>query len=134
MIQSSANAIEPGKRMVSSMTPAIVFRSEQPILALGTRGGPTIPTTVLQVLLNILVYRKSLVEAVAAPRFHQQAMPDEIAYETERVPEATLGALHAMGHGLQRRLSIGDVHAVAIERGRIVAVADPRRGGAAGGY
>ena len=134
MIQSTANAIEPGKRMVSSMTPTIVFKNGAPILTLGTRGGPSIPTTVLQILLNVLVYKKPLVDAVAAPRFHQQAMPDEIAYEIEKVPDATLKALSAMGHGIQRRMSIGDVHAIAIEDGRIIAVADPRRGGAAGGF
>ena len=134
MIQSTANAIEPGKRMVSSMTPAIVMKDDAPILALGTRGGPSIPTQVLQILLNVLVYKKPLVDAVAAPRYHQQATPDEIAYEMERAPAETITALNAMGHGVQRRMSIGDVHAISIEGGKIIAVADPRRGGAAGGF
>jgi gamma-glutamyltranspeptidase/glutathione hydrolase len=134
MVQSAANAIEPGKRMISSMTPAIVFRGERPFLALGTRGGPAIPTTVLQVLLNVIVYKKSLVDAIAAPRYHQQGLPEDIAYELKRAPESILAALRERGHGVAYRESIGDVHAIAIEGGRIIAVADPRRGGAAGGF
>ncbi len=134
MIQSAANAIEPGRKMVSSMTPAIVLKGDRPFLALGTRGGPTIPTTILQVLLNVIVYRKSLVDAVAAPRYHQQGLPEDIAYEMALAPKSLILALRAMGHGVAQRDAIGDVHAIAFENGKIVAVADPRRGGAAGGF
>jgi len=134
MIQSSANAIEPGKRMVSSMTPTIVFKGDKPFLALGTRGGPTIPTTVLQILLNVIVFKKSLVDAVAAPRYHQQGLPEDIACEISLAPKPLLAALREMGHGIQQRDSIGDIHAIGFENGKLVAVADPRRGGAAGGF
>ncbi|HSP17073.1 MAG TPA: gamma-glutamyltransferase [Thermoanaerobaculia bacterium] len=134
MAQSSANAIEPGKRMVSSMTPLIVFRKDRPFMALGTRGGPAIPTTVLQVLLNVIVFNKSLPDAVAAPRYHHQGMPEDIYYEQDVAPKALIDALGAMGHGVRGRDSIGDVHAVQFTGGRIVAVADPRSGGAAGGF
>jgi gamma-glutamyltranspeptidase/glutathione hydrolase len=116
------------------MTPTIVLKGERPLMALGSRGGPTIPTTVLQVLLNVIVYRKSLVDAVAAPRYHQQGLPEDIVCERTRTPQKMTDALMAMGHGLQPRESIGDVHAIGFEGGKIVAVADPRRGGAAGGF
>lgn len=134
LVQSNVNSIEPGKRMTSSMTPVIVFRRGKPFLALGTRGGPTIPTTVLQVLLNMIVYRKSLVDAIAAPRYHHQGMPEDIFYERGRAPKMLLQSLAAMGHGVRDRDSIGDVHALQFDRGKIIAVADPRGGGAAGGY
>ena len=134
LVTGNANAIEPGKRMVSSMTPTIVLRNSRPYLALGTRGGPTIPTSILQVLLNVIIYGKSLSDAIAAPRYHQQAQPEELQYEQNSAPQAVLDALNAMGHGLRARTPMGDIHAIAIETDRIVAVADPRRGGAAGGY
>ncbi|HKO56117.1 MAG TPA: gamma-glutamyltransferase [Thermoanaerobaculia bacterium] len=134
LVQGSANAIEPGKRMASSMSPTIVLRNDKPYLALGTRGGPTIPTSVLQVLLNVIVYRKPLGEAIAAPRYHQQSEPEDIAFETGRAPKALLDALNAMGHGVFGREPIGDVHAILFDGGKLTAVADPRAGGAAGGY
>jgi gamma-glutamyltranspeptidase/glutathione hydrolase len=133
LVQGSANAIEPGKRMASSMSPTIVLRNGKPFLALGTRGGPTIPTSVLQVFLNVTVYKKSLYDAVAAPRYHHQALPDQISYE-RAAPLATITALAAMGHGTVSRDDIGDVQAILFDRGKIVAVADPRGSGAAGGY
>ncbi|HXG58493.1 MAG TPA: gamma-glutamyltransferase [Thermoanaerobaculia bacterium] len=133
LVQGNVNAIEPRKRMASSMTPAIVLRDGRPFLALGSRGGPTIPTQVLQVFLNVAVYGMGLREAVAAPRFHHQALPDQIDYERQ-APKEIVDALNAMGHAVSMRDAIGDVHAVMIEDGRLTAVADPRRGGAAGGF
>jgi len=134
LVHGSANAIDPGERMASSMTPTIVLKGNAPFAALGTRGGPTIPTTVLQVLLNMIVYKQSLSDAVAAPRYHHQAVPEEIFYEEGRAPKSLLEALNAQGHGVKGRELIGDVHAIAFTGNRIIAVADPRRGGAAGGY
>ena len=131
--QSTANAIEPAKRRATSMSPTIILRDGKPYLAIGTRGGPTIPTTILQVFLNLATYGKSLPDAVAAPRFHHQGLPDDIAYETA-APKKTIDALNAMGHGVNARESIGDVQAILFEKGKIIAVSDPRRGGAAGGY
>ncbi|HEX2122298.1 MAG TPA: gamma-glutamyltransferase [Thermoanaerobaculia bacterium] len=132
--QGGANAIEPGKRAATSMAPTIVLRDEKPYLALGTRGGPAIPTTILQVFLNVAVYGKSLPDAVAAPRWHHQGLPEDVSYERGRAPQKTIDALNAMGHGVVGRDAIGDVHAILIEKNRMIAVADPRRGGAAGGY
>lgn len=134
IVQGPANDIEPGKRMASSMTPTIVMKRGQPFLVLGSRGGPAIPTTILQVLVNVIVYDKSLAEAVAARRYHHQAAPEEIFYEQSTASRSVLEALNAMGHGVKAREPIGDVHALGFVSGSIVAVADPRRGGAAGGY
>lgn len=134
IVQSTANAIEPGKRMTSSMTPAIVFKRDRPFLVFGTGGGPAIPTTLLQVLLNIVVYKKSLADAIAAPRYHHQGLPEDIFYERGRAPKLLLEALGAMGHGVRDREPIGGVHAIQFDRGKLVAVADPRGGGAAGGF
>ncbi|MCU1349800.1 MAG: gamma-glutamyltranspeptidase [Acidobacteria bacterium] len=134
LVQGSANAIEPGKRMASSMSPMIVLKNGKPFLVLGTRGGATIPTSVLQVFLNIAVWKKSLQDAVAAPRYHQQGLPEEIFYERGRAPQPLLKALNAMGHGIKEREPIGDIHAVMIENGKLIAVADPRHNGAAGGF
>jgi gamma-glutamyltranspeptidase/glutathione hydrolase len=134
LMQGPVNAIEPGKRMTSSMSPVIILREGKPFLAMGTRGGPAIPTALLQVMLNVIVYGKSLADAIAAPRYHHQAYPDEIRYERDRTTPVTLNALNAMGHGVRERESIGDVHALQFAGGKIIAVADPRAGGAAGGY
>jgi gamma-glutamyltranspeptidase/glutathione hydrolase len=134
LVQGSANAIEPGKRMASSMSPTIIFRDGKPFLALGTRGGPTIPTSILQVFLNVAVWHKSLQDAIAAPRYHHQGLPEEIYYERGTAPQSSIIALNAMGHGVKERDPIGDIHAVMIDKGKLIAVADPRHNGAAGGY
>jgi gamma-glutamyltranspeptidase / glutathione hydrolase len=134
LVQGNTNVIEPAKRAASSMAPTIILRDGKPFLALGTKGGPAIPNIVLQVFLNVAVYRKSLQDAVAAPRWHHQGSPEDALYERTRVPQATLQALNAMGQGVAPREAIGDVHAILFEKGRLIAVADPRRGGAAGGY
>jgi len=131
--QGGANAIEPAKRRASSMSPTIILRNDKPYLAIGTRGGPAIPTTILQVFLNVAIYGKSLPDAVDAPRYHHQGLPEDVLCETA-APAKTIDMLNAMGHGIVRREAIGDVHAILFEKGRMIAVADSRRGGAAGGY
>jgi gamma-glutamyltranspeptidase/glutathione hydrolase len=130
---SGPNQVDPLKRAASSLSPMIVLRDGKPFLALGTRGGAAIPTTLLQVFLNVAVYGKSLADAIAAPRWHHQAVPDQIDYERGRAPQKTVDALSAMGHAVVGRKEIGDVQAILFENGRLTAVADPRRGGAAGG-
>ncbi|MGZ5432682.1 MAG: gamma-glutamyltransferase, partial [Thermoanaerobaculia bacterium] len=128
------NTIEPGKRAASSLSPTIVLRDNRPFLALGTSGGSAIPTTILQVFLGIVVHGKSLQDAVAAPRYHHAAVPDEMVTERGRAPQATIDALNAKGHGVKLVPAIGEVHAILFEKGRLTADADPRRGGAAGGF
>jgi gamma-glutamyltranspeptidase/glutathione hydrolase len=135
---SGANQLAPGKRPASPMTPVIILRDGKPFLALGTRGGAAIPTTILQVFLNIAVYGKTLPAAIAAPRYHHGGLPEEMSYERTLAPQATLIALNEMGHAVAAKESIGDVHAILFDyssaRARLTAVADSRRGGAAGGY
>ena len=131
---ATPNAIEPGKRAMSSLAPTIILRDHKPYLALGTSGGPAIPTTILQVFLNMVVYGKTLTAAMAAPRYHHGAVPDAMLAERDRAPKPTIDALNALGHGVELRDAIGDVHAILFENGRITAVADPRGGGAAGGF
>lgn len=128
------NDIAPGKRAATSLAPTIILRSGKPFLALGSAGGAAIPTTILQVFLNVVLYGKSLQDAVAAPRYHHAAVPDQMLVERGRAPQPTIDALNAKGHGVAQNPYIGDVHAILFENGRLVAVADPRTGGAAGGY
>jgi gamma-glutamyltranspeptidase/glutathione hydrolase len=134
LVQGTINSVEPAKRIATSMSPTIILRDNRPFLALGTRGGPSIPTTILQVFLNVAVYGKSLAAAIAAPRWHQQDVPEELFYERGLAPKATVDALNAIGHAVGVRDAIGDVHAILFDKGRLIAVADPRRGGAAGGF
>ena len=131
---SGPNALDPLERPASPMSPVIVVRDGKPFLALGTRGGDGIAPTILQVFLNVVVYGKSLTDAVAAPRYHHQGVPEEMFYEKTRADKGTLDAMNRMGHASKARDAIGDVHAILFENGRLIAVADPRRGGAAGGY
>lgn len=134
LVQSASNQIRPGARPASSMTPAIIMKDEKPWLAFGSPGGGTIPTTLLQVFLGVAVYGKSLAEAIEAPRYHHQDYPDEVQFEKARGDRALAEKLKAMGHNIKERSDIGDVHAVMIEGKKLTAVADSRRGGAAGGF
>ena len=131
---TGVNGLAPGKRPASSMTPLIVLREGRPFLAMGTRGGAAGPTTLLQVFLRVVVSGTSLGDAVRAPRFHHGAVPDELQYERNLAAPETVQALNALGHAVAPRNSIGDVHAILFSNGKLNAVADPRRGGAAGGY
>jgi len=129
----NANAAASGKRPVTSMTPLIVLRNGAPFLAAGSTGGAMIPTTMLQLLLDVIGRHMPLNEAVAAPRYHQDARNEDVAVERDRVPHDIVAALGAMGHGVRQTEPIGNVAAILISD-KITAVADPRHGGAAGGY
>jgi len=98
LIQSEANAVAPGKRPLSSMTPTLVLKDGEPFLATGAPGGPTIITTVLQVLLNVIDHQLPLTLAVDAPRFHHQWQPDRIAHEPFLASPDTLDVLRDRGH------------------------------------
>jgi len=101
----------------------------------GTPGGPTIITTVAQVILNVLDQRMSLADAVAAPRIHHQALPDVIHYERDGLSEATVRALEMMGHRMEMRRGMsGIVAAIQHTAGGWIGVADPRYAGGALGY
>ena len=128
----TANAIAPGKRMLSSMTPTFVFRGGRLWLVLGSPGGPTIFTSVFQVIVNVVDFRMGLAAAVAAPRFHHQWPPreagaDPLHYERDRpLAEATRAALAALGYAPRERDPLGDVQAIGVEDGQATGVSDPR--------
>ncbi|HXH39017.1 MAG TPA: gamma-glutamyltransferase family protein [Thermoanaerobaculia bacterium] len=130
----TANSVAGGNRPASPLAPVIVLRGGKPILAIGTPGGAAISTTMAQILLDMLVFNRMPADAIAAPRWSQQAVPEEISYEQGRTPQATLDALLALGHGVRARESIGDVQAVSIDGKKLLAISDVRHGGAAGGY
>ncbi|HWB52032.1 MAG TPA: gamma-glutamyltransferase [Stellaceae bacterium] len=136
LVQGDANAIAPRKRPLSSMTPTIVERDGHPVYVLGSPGGPRIITAVLETLMNLVDFGMSPTEAVAAPRFHQQYLPDTVFYEPGGLPPATLNALTAMGYALKEQPRWGAVELIAIAPdGGLTGVNDPRRpAGAALGY
>jgi gamma-glutamyltranspeptidase/glutathione hydrolase len=136
LVQGGANAIAPGKRPLSSMTPTVVERDGQPVLVLGSPGGPRIITAVLGTILNIVDFGLSPSEAVAAPRLHQQWLPDLLYYERGGLPPETMTALAERGHQLREQAPWGAVELIAIAPdGRLTGVSDPRRpAGAAIGY
>lgn len=129
---AARNATRAGDRIPSSMSPAIVLRKGKPMLAIGGGGGAMIPAIVLQVILGVTRSGKNLNAAIEAPRFDQQAVPEDITYEKPRTEPAIVTRLTAMGHGMRAVDSIGNVNAVLIEPGRLTAVADSRGGGIAG--
>lgn len=136
LVQGEANAIAPGKRMLSAMTPSIVLdRDGQLLMVVGTPGGPTIITTVAQVILDVLDHGMTLPQAVAAPRIHHQALPDVIRYERGGLSDAAVAALRAMGHQVEmRRGTSGIVAAIQRTSAGWVGVADPRYDGGAVGW
>lgn len=136
LVQGEANAVEPGKRPLSAMTPTIVLDpAGELLLVVGTPGGATITTTVFQVVSNVIDHGMGLAEAVAAPRVHHQHLPDRISYEPEGLEPAVIDGLEAIGHHLERREEwSGDVQAVSVTPGGgLLGVSDPRRGGSAAG-
>src|SRR5215207_3073789 len=136
LVQGAANAIAPGKRPLSSMSPTIVERDGRPVLVLGSPGGPRIITAVLQTLTAVVDFGVGPAEAVAAPRFHQQWLPDTLYYERGGFPQETLAALAERGHRLAEQAPWGAVALVVIGPDRrLLGVSDPRRpAGAAMGY
>jgi gamma-glutamyltranspeptidase/glutathione hydrolase len=130
-----ANAIVHGKRMLSSMTPTIVTKDGKPFLVLGSPGGSTIITSVLQVLLNVHAHGMYMQQAVEAPRFHHQWLPDSIQAELGAFTREDSLALVAMGHAFKLRRSMGRVAAIRIRAdGKLEGGADPRGDDTAGGY
>jgi len=132
LVQSAANAVIAGRRPLSSMCPVIVLDREGKVEAvIGSPGGPTILTTVLQVLLNRFVYGMSPQRAVAAPRFHRQDLPPYVQFEPNRLSSSLRSQLVQWGQPIQRRNVIGDVNAIfRLRNGDMQAVADPRSNGA----
>ncbi len=127
LIGAEANAIAPGKRMLSSMTPTIVEEDGELLLVLGAPGGSTIITAVFQVILNIIEFEQDLETAVRAGRFHHQWLPDQIRVEEAAVDTAVRQALAAMGHEFKPVRSMAVVKAIRrLPDGRLQGAADPR--------
>ena len=127
------NAIAPGKRMLSSMTPTIVLKRGQPYLVVGTPGGMTIPTSIFQTLVNILDFGLSAGEAVSLPKFHHQWLPDEIDVESG-FNASTRKELERMGYLIKTRGSIGRTELIQIKQKKVTAVGDNRGDDDAEGY
>jgi len=138
LLGEDANAVAGGKRPLSSMAPTIVEfpgGGPRPRLVLGSPGGPTIITSVLQVIVNVLDHGMELQEAVDAPRFHHQWMPDLVDHEIRAFPADVTRGLEARGHVLRLRDLMGDVAAIGVDPdGAWRGAADPRGEGIAVGY
>ncbi len=126
LIGGKANAIAPGKRPLSSMTPTIVFRDGAPYLATGSPGGGRIITTVLQQIVNLIDFKMGLADAVEYPRFHHQWLPDELRIEGGFSPD-TLRELQARGHVIARKSVMGSLQTVQRRDGLFLGVSDSRR-------
>ncbi len=127
LVGAEANAIEPGKRMLSSMTPTIVEKDNRLFLVLGAPGGSTIITAILQTMLNLMEYGMSVDQAVAASRFHHQWLPDVITCEQQAIDTLERKKLWAMGHRLTNIERMALVKAVLVlPDGRLQGAGDPR--------
>ncbi|MCK9426731.1 MAG: gamma-glutamyltransferase [Ignavibacteriaceae bacterium] len=136
LIGSVANEIQPGKRMLSSMTPSIVLKNGIPVLVVGSPGGSTIITTVLQMILNVLEFDMSLEQAVNSPRIHHQWLPDEIYYEPFGIAKDVKLNLLAMGYKFGSERGLGLVEAIKFDpkTGEFTGVSDKRGSGSAEGF
>jgi len=127
LVQGTSNAVRAGARPLSSMCPTVVLEDGRPRFVLGSPGGSTIPSSVLEVFLRAGPLGQPLPAAVAAPRFHHQHLPDELAVERGAWPAADLEELRRRGHVVRQRSAIGLVHAISFEEdGTLLGVADPR--------
>ncbi|MEE2776526.1 MAG: gamma-glutamyltransferase [Acidobacteriota bacterium] len=135
LVQGEANAVAPHKRMLSSMSPAVVEDAAGELrMVVGTPGGSTIITSVFQVISNVLDHGMSLPEAVAAPRVHHQALPDVVFFEPGGLTQDAQDRLGEMGYVLrERQRTSGDIQAIMRTESGWLGVPDPRRGGAAVG-
>ena len=143
LVQGPANAIGPGKRPLSSMTPTIVLKGGKLFLVLGSPGGARIPTTVANILMGVVDYGMNLQEAVNAPRFHHQWLPDVIDVEQWFSPD-TVKALEQMGHTIKfgegsgedwgAYWSDGECLAIDLKTGERLGASDIRHNGKAVGY
>lgn len=133
-IGGEANSIQPGKRMLSSMTPTLVTLNGKPYISIGTPGGTTIPNQVFEGLVNIIDHKMSLKQAIDAPKFHHQWIPDMIGVESD-FPDATIEALKAKGYTVSKRGRFGRMDGVQImPDGKRTAAGDKRGDDSVAGY
>jgi len=126
LLGGEANAIQPGKRPLSSMTPTIVLKDGTPYLVTGSPGGSKIITTVLQTVLNVVEFGMNIAEASSLPRVHHQWLPDTLLYESG-ISVDTLNNLRTLGHDPQLSPTMGSVQSVMKIGGRFEGYSDPRR-------
>ena len=135
LVEGEQNAVAPGKRPLSAMSPTIVLDpSGQLLLVLGARGGPRIITSTAQVIINVIDHRMSIADAMAAPRLHHQALPDTIRMEPRGLDASVIEALTLRGHAVGGISNVGLVNAIMRVRGGYEAVGEPRRPGGIVGY
>ncbi|HZE09237.1 MAG TPA: gamma-glutamyltransferase [Gemmatimonadaceae bacterium] len=135
LIQGEANAIAPGKRMLSAMSPTIVLDPKGGLLLVtGAAGGPRIISATSQIILDVIDHRMSLADAMSAPRVHHQALPDSIGLERGGFEPSVVAQLEKMGHYVYERGSVASAASVMRVRGGYEGMDDPRSGGAAVGY
>ena len=128
LIGTAPNVAAPGKRMLSSMTPTIVAKDGKLVAVVGSPGGRTIINTVMQVVLNLIDGHMTIQDAVNAPRFHHQWLPDVLSTERDALPPATVSALEAMGYRLRAGGGQGTAHSIFVDpkTGARIGAADPR--------
>lgn len=129
LIGREANAIEPGKRPLSSMTPTLIFKDGKPFVVTGSPGGSRIITTVLQVLMNVMDHNLNIAEATVQPRFHHQWLPDRLQLEPGHSIDSE-NLLKVMGHNVVHSASQGSVQSIMLKDGLFFGASDPRRPGA----
>jgi gamma-glutamyltranspeptidase / glutathione hydrolase len=135
LVQGEANAVQPGKRMLSAMSPTIVLSpGDSLLLVLGARGGPRIITGTSQVIINVIDHHMTLADAMSAPRLHHQALPDTLRHEQNGLTPAVIDSLSRMNWGVGSTGGVGLVNAIMRVPGGYHGVADPRSSGKASGY
>lgn len=135
LVGGQANAIAPRKTPLSSMTPTIITENGKLRMAVGAPGGSTIITTVLQSILNVLVYEMDVRQAISAPRIHHQWQPDRLNVEQRGLDPLTISDLQRRGHQIYQRGNWGNANAIVVRPdGGLEGAADPRGEGTAAGY
>lgn len=125
-VGGEANKIEPGKRMLSSMTPTIIMKNNKPYMVVGTPGGTTIPTSVYQSIVDVVDFKLNANAAVNAPKFHHQWLPETVSVE-KNFPESTIAELEKLNYKIERVSQIGRTEMILMDgNGNISAVADGR--------
>jgi len=136
LVQGEANAIEPGKRPLSSMSPSVVLDPAGELFFVsGTPGGPTIISTVFQTISNVIDYGMNVAQAINAPRLHHQHLPDQISIEADGLSADIIAGLELLGHLVVERGGYqGDAHAIMVmPDGSLEGYSDRRRGGGVAG-
>jgi gamma-glutamyltranspeptidase / glutathione hydrolase len=129
LIGGDANAVEPNKRPLSSMSPTVVFKDGAPFLVTGTPGGSRIITTTLQVIMNVIDHGMNIAEATLAPRVHHQWLPDELRIE-EGVSPDIIRILEQLGHEVSVQDAMGSTQSIMVTQAGLFGSSDPRTPGA----